>query len=304
MDDDDRSNTMIRRRRTLTHAKKYFEVRFCLSNFFLLLNYFHYRSQYPFSLLQMQFFRCLLLSTWLFASAYRGNYKPFQNWQCVGCVADDTNATASIYRKVHRALRQRGSAREVYLLLDHSWIDRLLESSTVVVIHVIPRDELSDTHMVQQVDIQEEKKVDGMQREERYVVVYSPPAAHRRMVLRKVEALMIDTFLLKNPCFLPLHDPPVTLNDSQLLYPLGPPSRRLSTDGSMIRSMRETRVYELTAIFVRLPSYPYHATCKLYSLVTSRQVTTTIPWHLSHINTYTNLSFRGHTTRHDTTSLW
>ena len=216
-----------------------------------------------------------LLSTWFFASAYRGNYKPFQNWQCVGCVAEDVNATTSIYRKVHRALRQRGSAREVYLLLDHSWIDRLLEPSTIVVVHVVPRDQLSATRMVQQVEIREEGKVDGTQREEQYVVVYSPPTTKSRMVLRKAEAITIDTFLLKNPCFLPLHDPPVTLNDSQLSYPLGPPSRRLSTDGSMTQSMRETRAYEVSAIFVRLPSYPYHATCKLYALVTARQVNTT-----------------------------
>ena len=218
--------------------------------------------------------RYLLLSTWLFVSAYRGNYKPFHNWKCVGCTTEDTNATTSIYRKVHRALRQRGSAREVYLLLDHAWIDRLLEPSTVVVVHVIPRSQLSTTHMIQQVNIQEEVKVDGIQREEQYVVVYSPPAVKSRMVLRKAEAVLIDTFLLNNPCFMPLHDPPVTINDSQLSYQLGPPSRRLSSDGLMIQSMRETRAYELTAIFVRLPSYPYHATCKLYSLVTSRQVTT------------------------------
>jgi hypothetical protein len=90
-------------------------------------------------------------------------------------------------------------------------------------------------------------------------------------VLRKSEAVVVDAFLAANPCFLPLHDPPVTLNDSSLLQPLGPVSRRLSTDGDMHRALAETAAYEHAAIFVRLPSFPYHATCKLFNAVTAIQ---------------------------------
>ena len=224
-----------------------------------------------------------LLVLTLLATAYRPNQRPFHNWHCLGCPDEATisvpgNATLSIYRQVHRALRQRGAAREVYLLLDHAWIDRLLEPSTTVVVKVVPRDRLRQTRLVQQEELDREK-LDPVHGDAKYVVVYSPEdpvkrlkgaAAQRVRVLRKSEATAVDAFLAANPCFLPLHDPPVTLNDS-LLQPLGPVSRRLSTDGDAQQALAETAEYEHAAIFVRLPSFPYHATCKLFDAVTASQ---------------------------------
>lgn len=213
------------------------------------------------------------LLMWLSAGAmaYRANYKPFHNWQCDGC-GDENGAAEETYRQVHQALRQRGAAREVYLLLDHSWIDRLLEPATKVIVKVVRRDRLNTTQLTQQ-----EENNNPVQGDEAYVVVYSPPAEQTRAngypVLRKKEAAQIDTFLVRNPCFVPLQDPPVTLSDSKM-HPMG--RRRSSTgvkraSGNDSPETLDSLIYEHSAIFVRLPSYPYHATCRLYTVITANQ---------------------------------
>jgi len=210
-------------------------------------------------------------------SVFSFKHHKYTNWHCGrGCI-DGSDNTTSIFRNVHRALKQN-DVRELYLLLDHSWIDRLLEPSTRVIVNVIPRDLLATTKLLQQ----DSETKEG---EERYIVVYSPPSEQHRSkggypVLMKSEATMIDTFLTLNPCFIPLHDPPVTLDDSLLKQTLGPKSinsknkahTTATTDGAT-RSMQQQELldYEHSAIFIRLPSFPYHATCKLYDYITTLQ---------------------------------
>ena len=212
------------------------------------------------------------------ASFKTTTHHKYNNWRCGrGCIDGGDNAT-SIFRHVHRALKQQ-AVRELYLLLDHSWIDRLLEPSTRVVVNIIPRDLLATTKLLQQ----DSETTEG---EERYIVVYSPPSEQHRSkggypVLMKSEASMIDTFLTLNPCFIPLHDPPVTLDDTSLKQPLGPisisnknkvhTSTATTMDGTTRSMQQELLDYEHSAIFIRLPSFPYHATCKLYNIITTIQ---------------------------------
>ena len=221
---------------------------------------------------QWRLFTCL--ST--VAVALRANYKPFHNWQCDGC-GDESGAAEEIYRQVHRALRDRGAAREVYLLLDHSWIDRLLEPATKVIVKVVQRDRLSTTRLVQQ-----QLHNNPALGDDSYVVVISPPRdtdqtqTHGYPVLRKEEAVQIDHFLTNNPCFMPLHDPPVTLNDTTM-QPVGRAESTATSSGTGTgsgtkrTSSRQSQSYDHSAIFVRLPSYPYHATCRLYRAITANQ---------------------------------
>ena len=46
----------------------------------------------------------------------------------------------------------------------------------------------------------------------------------------------------------------------------------------MTRSVQQELLdYEHSAVFIRLPSFPYHATCKLYNVVTMTQFPTHCP---------------------------
>jgi len=69
------------------------------------------------------------------------------------------------------------------------------------------------------------------------------------------EVRPVDVFLRNNPCFLPLHDPPVNVT-------------------------RETRdyaeiyggpLYRRSAVFVRLPALHFYATCRMYTFITRQQ---------------------------------
>ena len=175
---------------------------------------------------------------------YQSGFPANQNWDCVKC--GDDNSTATIFGMVRHALYTQN--RDVYLPFDHSWIDTMLGTREKVVVTNVPRSELAGYESAQY-------KAANLPVDEVYQVIVSFPISDNNLnPLSYEETEVIDNFLTYNPCWIPIHEPPVKLGDF-----------------SDVQSGRRSSIFEHTAIFVQLPSYPFYATCLFFKLVTKMQ---------------------------------
>ena len=218
--------------------------------------------------------RSLLLLLGLFGankcSGFQTKLPANQDWECQEC--GDESQKANIFGMVRHAMYTE--SREVYLNFDHSWIDNALKPRQPVTVRSIKRENLADYKMPERID------PPGRDRDERYHVVISlPPENSENRPLTFSEAKPIENFLKLNPCWIPLHDPPVDIMKTFT------PSNILDQSGTVVRS----NPYEYSAIFIRMPAFPFHSTCLLYTEIAKRQYPATCPdkdsdkVHVSHL---------------------
>ena len=199
--------------------------------------------------------------------AYKANQGMFSKWQCEGCGQNVTRT----YRRVYRALRTGN--REMYIPLDHSWINLILRPTTNLVVHYIDRSKIASSTLIQYESettsnmVANQKNNIIREGEETFHIVYSPPP--KRIVIKKAyhtlsypEANDIDLFLRNNPCYIPLQEPNAYYNLTH---------EDLNSDENRFQYSKHDFVYFNSFIAVRLPTYSYHATCKLYTTITNIQ---------------------------------
>jgi len=195
----------------------------------------------------------MLLATFVLLLAlvvgFQDDFPPNQQWECSGCPGDD-GAKQRIYGMVRRAVYVE--SREVYLNFDHSWMERVLKTGTKVQVHHIEREKLSSISMPREENPPERAK------DEKFQVVYSPASSLADLSLPEAES--IDSFLMHNPCWMPLHDPPVRL-----------PTPRGAENSSSTGSIHGVPEYLYSAILIRLPAHGFYSTCMLFSYMTEKQ---------------------------------
>jgi len=160
-------------------------------------------------------------------------------------------------------------SREVYLNLDHSWMERMLLPGARVAVTLVRRQRLA-AFQYDPSHIPLLSSDQGDELETFHVVVslsptYLTDASGRRhapagtgtgagRMGAEDEAEAVDGFLLRNPCFLPLKDPPL--------------AHDVPSSPSLLRGVRHDAG---AAVLVRLPERPYNGTCKFYERVTQQQ---------------------------------
>lgn len=124
---------------------------------------------------------------------------------------------------------------------------RILLSESNVQVTILKADNIKDTIMPLLQSLPETET------DEVFQIVYSE--------LRPSETFDyygIDKFLANNPCWLPLHEP----------IDIGP----IHEKGMKIKKLKHfLELQNRTVIFLRLPVFGYHATCRLYSQITKHQ---------------------------------
>ena len=193
--------------------------------------------------------------------------KPQNGWICLNCI--DGNQSRQVFGMVRHAMQFE--SREVYLPFDHSWIDtRALDLHARVVVTLVPRQDLTTMdYNVFAVKTSfpgnDHRSLDDTEmdplKEVFHVVVSLPPPATSTATAPTMknypdfvaEVKPVDTFLRRNPCFIPLHDPPVDVGKDESVEAFGGP------------------VYRHSAVFIRLPALHFYSTCQLYTLVTQLQ---------------------------------
>ena len=174
---------------------------------------------------------------------------------------DCQNSTQELYGFIRYALVNE--KRDIYLNFDHFWMDKLLKTRASVLVKRISIDglasmELSDDY----------RNLPTSPETETYDVIISIPEEPQAMNLVASNAL--DTFLEKNPCWLPLKEPPVQFHTLQSSIESNDTDVRTLTElHSRFYGIAERYFY--STILVRLPTFPYHSTCQLFTLVTKQQ---------------------------------
>lgn len=215
---------------------------------------------------------------------FKSKFPENANWACSNC----GNLSKIVFGLVRHAMYYE--SRESFLNYEHAWIDDALKIGRKVNVSLVTRDALA-TH-VSEIPLHPESKAT----EVFHAIVSLPPFGNNSRPLEPQDAYAIDDFLSKNPCWIPLHEPPIRLvslptpfqrnRPSQLRRNLYRVNDNLDTNSKSVigdqnkRDLSENNgeflkdlkhLYDYSLIFIRLPSYPYHATCSLYTLVTEKQ---------------------------------
>lgn len=188
----------------------------------------------------------------LLVFAFQDDFPPNQFWECDGCRGGDEEKQR-IFGMVRRAIYIE--SREVYLNFDHSWLERVLKTGVKAKVYYIARDKLGSTDMHREDHPPEHAK------DERFEFAFSPSTSSSE--LQPSESGIIDTFLMRNPCWFPLHDPPMRL-----------PGNASAELNSLVHSAAASGVpndYLYSAIFVKLPAHGFYSTCMLYTFMTDKQ---------------------------------
>ena len=201
------------------------------------------------SVLQKIIFWLQLALVFSFHSKFPAN----QNWECENC--GDESHKELIYGMVRHAMY--AELREVYLNLDHYWIDDALEPGRKVIVKNVNRNELADLKMPEH----ERYGVESMLSESIYVIISFAKDDNQVDALSGNVAAEIDQFLTFNPCWIPLHEPPIQL----------PKSTEDVSFPADFDEMPNEREYEHSLILVALPNFPYHSTCALFRRITQQQ---------------------------------
>ena len=205
------------------------------------------------------------------------------NWECENC--GDARNYPFIFHMVRKAMFQ--GSREVYLNFDNSWIDEALIYGQHVIVRNINREKLSEYSMPPDIKSPSDLITSRKSREVYYVVISLP--SHENILpdfeLPYREALKIDYFLTHNPCWIPIHDPPVRQYGAE--HPIHEQDVRGSSEPTcdnhpkradlpvpdlyLMTDSQRDGIYEYSSIFLRLPVMHFKATCTLYTHVTQVQ---------------------------------
>ena len=173
-------------------------------------------------------------------------------------------------------------SREVFLNLDHAWIERALAPGARVVVTAVPRNRLStylyDTSLIPSQKSDENEDVTL----ETFHVVLSLSSvftatfgnntrnakflAEINRISADEEIEAIDRFLLHNSCFMPLKDPSVALPGGT--NPAGNNGQRKSFS---LRNDHRSQYDHNAAILIRLPERNFNSTCWFFELITELQ---------------------------------
>lgn len=179
-------------------------------------------------------------------TAFHDNFPADENWECIQCDAS-THSTETLYSLIRHALRHE--SREIYLNFDNSWMESILDSKTTTSVYFIPRDMLASTTFPA-------FDPPGRQSDERFRIAITLDSPSKGP-LSQSDTESIDDFLANNPCWIPLHEPPLAIKGLELEA-----TNLLSKSNS---------IYEYSTIFVRMPAFWLHSTCLLYTDITRRQ---------------------------------
>lgn len=170
----------------------------------------------------------------VFLNYVLGNFKyQNENWNFDGC--HDIDEERKLYRQIHRSIRH--SDRLSYLTLDSSFLDRLLQLDSKVNVTLTEFIDEGLQHVAQK----DEKSNASQHSEDFNVAAFAFSVLSRTSKAQYYEG--VDNFLTTNPCWIPLYEP--------VFEPFMSGSEFL--------------------LFVRLPDYSYHATCKLYTAIHAQQ---------------------------------
>ena len=175
----------------------------------------------------------------------------FASWSCIDC---GNESVLNVYNAVWHAIST--DSTEIYLNFDHSWIYQVQSHIAAIRItrinwHSLLRGIILDDLMYQG-GINDTIHND--------VAVSIPTLADLQANYSSLE--FIDTFLGRNPCWMPLREPFETKG---------------SHFGTDVKLQLSSIAYRQIAVFIRLPSIPYHPTCQLYKAITRNQYPNVCP---------------------------
>lgn len=186
---------------------------------------------------------CLCVSV---SHAFQTRIPANQNWECDDC-GDNKSI---IFGVVRHALYSE--SREVYLNFDHTWMDKVLNTRENVVVKNVKRESLANYKAHDTIS-----SPDSDRDETYHIVVSLHPESSQNEPLSEYDADILDNFLTLNPCWIPIHEPPIYLR-----------SNSSSVTGS---SLSQQLFFEYSVVFIRLPSFPFHSTCQLYTMISKIQ---------------------------------
>eukprot|EP01041_Mallomonas_annulata_P006420 gene6420-12978_t len=199
-----------------------------------------------------KFFRNVLLiyvaSSW-FEEIESTNVNLPANWHwiCEGCT-DSTNI-ANLYGSIHMAIHRE--QRNLYFLFDPTWMDRILDPASQVKVYNIEPTKL-DTY----IHIPSNKVPNSPDEEQFQIIISNMSSTIWSQAYPGITA--IDHFLAQNPCWLPLQEPNELNNSTSS----SSNSRKMHNRDNM-----NSQINIKPIILIRLPVYPFHETCRLFTAI-------------------------------------
>lgn len=187
----------------------------------------------------------LLLQILLISSQVFNQYDSNHNIIVNNC---NSSSSISIINHIRHAIQT--ADKDVYLSLNHDWLDSILinnKRSNVrcMTLHELDKMNSIDTNHVDMTKVNEDDEV--------IEIIYVPVT--NAITVTSYTSGYIDTFLTLNPCWIVLQEPDL-FNDN---------------DDEIMEKRIKSRLTNKPLIFIRLPTYPYGPTCRLYTHLTRRQ---------------------------------
>eukprot|EP01038_Epipyxis_sp_PR26KG_P006756 gene6756-9258_t len=152
--------------------------------------------------------------------------------------------------------------RNVYLQLDMNWIEDIVKPHSKVKVNYVPAASIKNI-VVEHINT---NLNDGIintafdKYNEVYQIYYSN-------IPNSFNVDDIDTFFVHNPCFIPLHEPIQNLNNKLRSF-------KDYNHKSKFGNNTNSEYYQALShvlIFIKLPQYGFHSTCRFYKLITALQ---------------------------------
>jgi hypothetical protein len=193
------------------------------------------------------------------------------------------------YGIVHRALHFE--TLESYYNFDHTWVQFVSDSRASVYITRIEWGEIAD-YIADSDGGTKGRPLPHRYREVYEVIfaIWNGTSESEGENSVDMVAADLDRFLQRNPCWMPLHDPlfEVTeVNGTSRWKPHLSASLQRNDHGFGVASDDNyLSLYDRSAIFIRLPSFPYYSTCQYYKFISKRQFVEECPYRPNEIHAY------------------
>ena len=184
------------------------------------------------------------------------NFNVNYNFQLNKC-----NNSIVVVNNIRHAIQS--ADRDVFLSLNHDWLDNILINNKIINVNCMNIDELKKKS-IKRLDIVLPNINDINEDDESIEIMYIS-MNNIKLETTSFTSGPIDNFLTYNPCWIVLQEP-IPLNDNDN-------SNSNSNGDKRVRKVLKT----LPIIFVKLPAYPYGPTCRLYTHLINRQFPNTCP---------------------------
>ena len=182
-----------------------------------------------------------------------------EKWKRIGFEVFDEDMSAEIIGMVRFAIMHE--SREVYMNLDHSYLDAVFDANQAVNVMHVPRNELGS--FIFEPITTRNNSLD---------IVVSLPSNSSDTSPNEIDSIVVvavDEFLRYNPCFIPLKDPGIILRSG------GDPKIQKRISSRQRRKILEIntfhQLYPRIAVMFRLHSEIYGATCRLMTSLARSQ---------------------------------